>query len=654
MTHPAGADPSAIRQLLLQHTFLPLVSIHASRAADTLFQRDCRNPHISTLQVLRPYGNNAKYGVANQGYKITNSALITRTYGLFPVRFEPPLPELLAVHSSSDDKLRSLFSVLALGRLMRESAQADTLVSLLYTAMFRKVISSNRVVLFDTLNHPVAQVFVVAHGADTADSLRQMIVEFRNFSFPRYFQTADLLVHVFVVFDAEATQEADLTAFLEQIRTLSVAVTLIPMLIPLDLVVHVSLLENATIDEDVQRMSLRHPEESIAVPKSLDITLRVRLHEFISRFLVPHMERHIRVWDDQVLAPKKSLAGRFFSVSRKIFNSADTDQQPGAYNHTANFYTRSSPEQAIRKLADWSLMLKDFKYAYSTYDLIKKDYTNDKAWVYVAAAQEMCVVSLLLAQTQPLASDVMPQAPNKNTLRKIRHDIIEPYLDNLTYTFKSRMNVKTYAFKAHLVVAELLLHMSTMFNLLAWWADLIERYYLACIAETDAHTENPSDSAQVLRAILYERIGYSTGRSIFVPHGYMEEVKAFFPGEEGRGKELENGEHKAELSEESQKRSETGEWEGSENEETIPGYVNQQKMTIPRENCIKGLTRFRKSTLWYILSMREWLSLDNHLQVKRLLRNIAPQYNITNSSSAIWYDRSDLVLAGIKAALENT
>lgn len=637
MPHPAGADPSAIRQLLLQHTFLPLVSIHASHGADTLFQRECGNPLISALQVLRPYGNNAKYGVANQGYKITNSLLITRMYGLFPVRFEPPLPELLTVHNPADDKLRGLFSILALERLMQATAKKETGVSLLYTAMFRKVITSNRVVLFDTLNHPVSQVFVVAYGVDTVDSLRALIVEFRNFNFPRYFQTSDLLVHVFVLFDSQTAPEAELAQFLDQIRALSVSTTPIPMFLPLESMVRMLVLENATIDEDVQRMSLRQSEEYVSVPKSLDSTLRVRLHEFISHLLVPHMERKIREWDDQVLGPKKSITGRFFSVSRKIFNSGDGDQQPGHYNNTANYYHRSSPEQAIRKLADWSLMLKDFKYAYSTYDLIKKDYANDKAWAYVAAAQEMCVISLLLAQTQPLASDVMPQAPNKNTLRKIRHDIIEPYVDNLTYTYKSRLNVKTYAIKTYLVVAELLLNMSVMFNLLAWWSDLIERYFLTCMAEVDTHVENAIDAPQVIRAILYERIGYSAGRSMFVPEGYLEEVEAAFAAADRKEEEKQ-----VEKEEKQEKQEEVNE------DKLEEGYVNQHKLPVFRDNSIKGLTRFRKSSLWYILAMREWVLLENKLQVKRLLRNIAPRYNVTTTTT-LWYDREGLVLESIKA-----
>lgn len=96
-------------------------------------------------------------------------------------------------------------------------------------------------------------------------------------------------------------------------------------------------------------------------------------------------------------------------VSKKIFNTNNSLESPtGNFNYQENFYYKSTPEQTIRKLADWSLILKDFKYAYSTYDLIKKDYVNDKAWAYVASTQEMCMVSLLLAQTQQVSPQIPP------------------------------------------------------------------------------------------------------------------------------------------------------------------------------------------------------------------------------------------------------
>lgn len=640
---PAGVDPSAIRQILLQHTFLPLISVQLSHNADVLFQQACGNPLISVLQALRPYGNNARFGVASQAYKLTNTHLITRTYGLFPVRFEPLLPELLTVHNPPDGKLTGLFSITSLELILKKLAQRDTNSTReddaeLYTSMFRRVVTSNKVALFDTLNHPVSQIFVIDYENDSIEKLRQLIVEFRNFSYPKYFQMADVLVHVFVLYNVNVSTHTEVQAFQNEIRThLTLASSAVPMFQDEknSEFVRMSKFENVTIDGEVQKISLQQgkdedDEDWVNVPLELDAMLRTKVYEFISKQLIPHMERKIRTWDDLILSPKKSITGRFFSVSKKLFNSNELVSQAQSiesYNATHNYYHRSSPEQAIRKLADWSLMLKDFKYAYSTYDLIKKDYTNDKAWVYVASTQEMCIVSLLLAQTQPLASDTLPQAPDKNTLRKIRHDIIEPYIDNLSYTFKSRFNVKTYAIKSYLVVTELLLNMSVMFNIPWWWSDLIEEYYLKTMAEVDAHLASLGSGPQVIRAILYERLGYATGQFLYVPFAHRDLLERAFEGED-KPEDVEDVE------------------EGH--------YKNVAKIPADRDNAIKGLTRFRKRSLWYLLSMREWLRLENYSQVKHLYENASLSYrsNIAEQKAPHWFDRKNLILATIRACVE--
>jgi len=41
----------------------------------------------------------------------------------------------------------------------------------------------------------------------------------------------------------------------------------------------------------------------------------------------------------------------------------------------------------MRKLADYAFMLRDWKLAHSTYDILRKDFANDKAWKYAAGAQ---------------------------------------------------------------------------------------------------------------------------------------------------------------------------------------------------------------------------------------------------------------------------
>lgn len=622
------------------------------------------------------------------------------------MRFEPLLPELLTVHNPSDSKLTGLFSISSLEAVMRRlsnknnnrpgsdvldprDADAD-----LYAAMFRRIVTSNRVVLFDTLNHPVSQVFVVEHARDLLDDLRRMVVEFRNYAYPKYFQMSDVLVHVFIVYDARTTNENDVVRFQNEIRT---HLTLNSTAVPVDVAgekIRMAQFDNATIDSEVQHISLQQTKERresgggksdgeervtetnqenteqksegqptalerdsqsknsltqhdsglseentdvdsgdyIDIPASLDSILRSRMHEYVSRHLIPHMEQKIRTWDDGILAPKKSITGRFFSVSRKLFNSEQV-QMGDAYNAAHNYYYRASPEQALRKLADWAVMLKDFKYAYSTYDLIKKDYTNDKAWVYVAAAQEMCMAALLLAQTQPLASDTLPQPPDKNTLRKIRHDIIEPYVDNLSYTFKSRFNVRTYAVRAYLVVAELLLNMSVMFHIPWWWSDLVTSYYDKCIGEINAHMA-AQEGPQALRAVLYERLGYATGRLCYVPHAYRSLIPSAFPVTREIKRETRVGK-------DDDKKS-----NNEENEEAE--FQNPSKLPVDSDTAIKGLTRFRKRLLWYLMAIREWMRLDNVGQVRVLASNVEVSFQGPG-----WYDREGLLWAKVKDAVES-
>ena len=78
---PFRSDPFTSRQHLLHHTFSPLISIEATHNVDLIFQSIINNnDNISTLQIFKPYGNNAKYSINtnNQQFKIINNQLITR------------------------------------------------------------------------------------------------------------------------------------------------------------------------------------------------------------------------------------------------------------------------------------------------------------------------------------------------------------------------------------------------------------------------------------------------------------------------------------------------------------------------------------------------------------------------------------------------
>lgn len=657
MKYPHGLDPYTSRQHLLHHTYSPLISIQATHNADLAFQTLLSNDSISSLQILKPYGNNAKYSIPNQSFKIINNQLMTKNYPSFPIRFEPSLPELIELTSTNSQQLFSIKNLELLLSKVSKSYSED-----LYLKLFNKIIISNKLVPFETFNHPICQIFVIDFTHDNFIDLRKLIVNFRNYNFPKYFQIDDLLIHIFIIYQ-EIDNKDQILELQNQIKSqLNISSTLIPLIDDNDennpKFLKVNLSENSTIQEELQRISLNEHNtnytSTLNIPKSLDKVLRNKIFEFISKFLIPHMQSKIRYWDDQILQPKKSITNRIFLVSRKIFSSRDNqnlnhDNPTGNFNHQENYYYKSTPEQTIRKLADWALILKDFKYAYSTYDIIKKDYTNDKAWTYVASTQEMCIVSLLLAQTQQINP---PIVPDRNTLRKIKHDIIESYMDNLSYSFTSRLNLRTYTLRTLMITVELLLCMSNYFNINQWWSDSIERYLIKCISEFDQHMASTNQNPRVINAILYERLGYSFGKNITIVDSSMidfsaitletskppETTKSLISDKTLLGPEIENDD----ISEKEVNADDTDEY-----------YKNENKLTPLPNSKVAGLTKFRKSALWYLLSIKEWLELENYQQVEYLMNNIKLVYNIYEiNPDEYWYDKNDLIVGYAKRVLK--
>ena len=95
-------------------------------------------------------------------------------------------------------------------------------------------------------------------------------------------------------------------------------------------------------------------------------------------------------------------------------------------------------------MADYCQMLRDYKLAASTYELLRTDYNNDKAWKHLAGANEMAVIASLL---NPLAI-----AGSKG----LRLGDFENMLETATYSYITRCNDPAAAVKAILTAVELL------------------------------------------------------------------------------------------------------------------------------------------------------------------------------------------------------
>lgn len=167
-----------------------------------------------------------------------------------------------------------------------------------------------------------------------------------------------------------------------------------------------------------------------------DVTaIKSLIRELVAQSIVPHMENRIASWNEQFASRRRGISGRFMSLSKKWTGfgtgSRNSSMPAGAgggmsgnYDSLHGYYRYDTPEAILRKLADYAFMLRDYKLASSTFELLRSDYDSDKAWKYLAGANEMCAVSSLL---NPLA-----------TIAKARLDGFDQMLQTASYSYLTR------------------------------------------------------------------------------------------------------------------------------------------------------------------------------------------------------------------------
>ena len=176
------------------------------------------------------------------------------------------------------------------------------------------------------------------------------------------------------------------------------------------------------------------------------------VREMVTQSLVPMMERLCTTWNDQVVSRRRGISGRFLSLSKKWTpfgtsrNASSTvgggSLSGGNYDTLQGFYRPDSPEAIMRKLADYAFMLRDFKLAQSTYDMLRADFSNDKAWKYYAGANEMAAITSLLSISALNA--------------KSRTDGVDQMLETACYSYLTRCAAPFNALRTLAVSLELL------------------------------------------------------------------------------------------------------------------------------------------------------------------------------------------------------
>jgi hypothetical protein len=96
----------------------------------------------------------------------------------------------------------------------------------------------------------------------------------------------------------------------------------------------------------------------------------------------------------------------------------------------------------MRKLADYAFMLRDFKLAAQTYELVRSDFEGDKAWRYWAGANEMGAISVLMGGAV--------------VTRKTREESVDRYLEAAVHSYINRSMTPYYALRTLAMSLELL------------------------------------------------------------------------------------------------------------------------------------------------------------------------------------------------------
>ncbi|RMD39815.1 hypothetical protein DV735_g5331, partial [Chaetothyriales sp. CBS 134920] len=335
----------------------------------------------------------------------------------------------------------------------------------LYKRFLARLLRSQRISAHSSLMHPVAAVIAISAAAEEPiETLRQLYRQTSHGTrtLPPYANPEYLRYYV-LVHDQDRDDLARSTALFDQMkRHFGLHCHLLKLrssaaLPSDDNVEQLPQCEWLSPSEDLQCMAdtaalddLQRPHRP-SVSASDAAAIRTFVRELVTQSVVPHMEQRIALWNDQIASRRRGLSGRFMSISKRWAGlgsatrlSSSSSPSTGNYDSTHAHYRFDTPEALLGKLADFALMLRDFKLAASTLDLVRSDYNNDKAWKYLAGANEMCCVANLL---NPLTG---------TAAAKLKMESFDQMLETACYSYLTRCNDAASALRALLLGVELL------------------------------------------------------------------------------------------------------------------------------------------------------------------------------------------------------
>ncbi|EXJ84023.1 hypothetical protein A1O3_04690 [Capronia epimyces CBS 606.96] len=454
---------------LIVRAFSPTVAVYAAQEVDELAVR--KGLKHGFVELVRPFGEKIPGKVV-----VRDSTGASRSWDDFGVHFTT-LDQLTEDGSSSAAEVNHLEKLEELMEQYIGDGYYDTAdtpgrgeVSELYKLFLSRLLCSRSMSPHESFRHPVGAIIAISSSTkqpiDTLRNLYQQTAQGPR-ALPTYANPEYLRYYV-LVHDEDHDDFSKSSALFDQMKR------------HFGLHCHLLRLRSASCtqsDDDAEELPTGEwlsPEEQISVLKEtanlIDLNtstspfifssdaaaLRTFVRELTAQSIVYHMEQRIALWNDQVASRRRGISGRFMSLSKRWTGIGASSRASsssanlvgsgasGNYDSLQGTYRWDAPESLLRKLADYAFMLRDYKLAASTYELVRSDYANDKAWKHLAGANEMCCIATLL---NPLTS---------SGSSKFKIENFDLMLETASYSYLTRCSDPALALRTLLLGVELL------------------------------------------------------------------------------------------------------------------------------------------------------------------------------------------------------
>ncbi|SCU87291.1 LAFA_0E05842g1_1 [Lachancea sp. 'fantastica'] len=373
-------------------------------------QADNDDPEVTPDDTPKPSGALLTPNVKSRARSRSNS-LFQRSSSQF-LRFTRPLTDLIGTRESHD----LLFDYHSLEvflqhylNLIEERTTANTPHILLQHSLYHKffttaISSTTHLSPYESFNHPVASLLAldITKGQDY-ETARELLVSFKNMHnstphFPAFINVNDVLPVFLLCYEEDSREQFEKCQSLAKMLQKQLFVE--SLLLPLwnkDNAAVKRVLRLPVMSSLEETMLSTMNEKQFELPLPLIETIYDKLIVFAEELMIPFMKRKISFWEETILQPRKSIFpnSKFF---RKLItrNPAPTANNDSATHNSQGlaYFAATSNEFLLRKLADWSFMLSDYKTAYSTYELLSKDFETTPE--YLASCLEWCALSVLM------------------------------------------------------------------------------------------------------------------------------------------------------------------------------------------------------------------------------------------------------------------